>query len=131
MCTPSNTCFIGPTRVHIPNGISFSSAHDRESLCYHGPPLFPLKFAPSHRVDPNPSNNGSLGATRVHNPISIGSAVFARLTTIVTDDRQATASVTIRRIYVVLGCGLKIAIHCPWASRTVTCKSLLLSSIHT
>jgi len=26
MCTPSNTCFLGPTQVHIPNGISTGSA---------------------------------------------------------------------------------------------------------
>ena len=62
-----------------------------------------------------PSNTWFLGPTRVHNPngISIGSAVFAGLTS-VTDrptDRQtdrptdhATRSVTIGRIY-VLQCG--------------------------
>ena len=26
MCTPSNTCFLGATGVHIPNGISIGSA---------------------------------------------------------------------------------------------------------
>jgi len=26
MCTPSNTCFLGATGVHIPNGISSGSA---------------------------------------------------------------------------------------------------------
>jgi len=26
MCTPSDTCFPGPTGVHIPNGISIGSA---------------------------------------------------------------------------------------------------------
>ena len=26
MCTPSNTCLLGPSRVHIPNGISIGSA---------------------------------------------------------------------------------------------------------
>jgi len=25
MCTPSNTCFLGPTGVHTPNGISIGS----------------------------------------------------------------------------------------------------------
>jgi len=26
MCTPSNACFLGPSQVHIPNGISNGSA---------------------------------------------------------------------------------------------------------
>jgi len=26
VCTPPNTCFLGPTRVHDPNGISIGSA---------------------------------------------------------------------------------------------------------
>jgi len=26
ICIPSNTCFLGPTRVHNPNGISIGSA---------------------------------------------------------------------------------------------------------
>ena len=68
---------------------------------------FPLKIAPSHWGSGPPSNTWFLGPTQVHNPngISIGSAVFAGLTT-VTDrpmDRPtdcATRSVAIGRIYV-------------------------------
>jgi len=41
MCTLSNTCFLGPTRVHNPNGMSIASAVfarpfvKRFALCYH------------------------------------------------------------------------------------------------
>jgi len=51
---------------------------------------FPLKIAPSHGGSGPPSNTWFLGPTRVHNPngISIGSAVFAGLTSVT--DRQTT-----------------------------------------
>ena len=70
-------------------------------------PILPQKFAPSHGGSEPPSDTWSLGATEVINPngISIGSTVFAGLTS-VTDrptDRQtdhATRSLTIDRIYV-------------------------------
>jgi len=50
--TPSNTLFLGPTRVHNPNGISIGSAilqGSRQSVLvpYDGP-LLSLKIAPSH-----------------------------------------------------------------------------------
>ena len=47
VCTPSNTCFLGPTGVQIPNGISIGSAvfciaHHRVSLYFtSGLPLPP------------------------------------------------------------------------------------------
>jgi len=42
MCTPSNTCFHAPTRVHIPNGILIGSAVFAQLTA------LPLKMAPSH-----------------------------------------------------------------------------------
>jgi len=110
MCTL--TCFLWPTRVHIANGISIASAvflhssPQRVPIVYNGLPL-PLKIAHSHGgFGPHLIR----GPTRVHNPndISIGSEVFAGLTT-VTDrptDRHmqsldhAPPSVTVCRIYV-------------------------------
>ena len=76
-------------------------------ILYNGTPLS-LEIAPSHSWETwTPSNTWFLGPTRVHDPngISIGSAVFAGLTS-VTDrptDRptdHATLSITIRHIYV-------------------------------
>ena len=68
-----------------------------------GRPFPPPKFAHSHGGSELPSNTWSLGPTQVLNTngISIGSAVFAGLTS-VTDrptDRQTT-QLTVDRIYV-------------------------------
>ena len=95
MCTRSNTCFLGPTRVHIPTDISTGSAVFAQlttgspyTLQWTAP--FPLEIAPLHGVSGPHLIHGSLGSflglARVHNPdaIKIGSAVFAGLT-IVTD----------------------------------------------
>ena len=63
---------------------------------------FPLKIVPSYGGSGPPSNAWFSGPTRVLNPIgiSIGSAVFAGLTS-VTDrpTDHATRSVTIDRVY--------------------------------
>jgi len=53
MCTPSKTCFLGPTRVHIPNVISIGSAiftqlTARSAYTWQWATTFPLKTAPSH-----------------------------------------------------------------------------------
>jgi len=54
VCTLPNTCFLGPSRVQIPNGVSIGSAvlhssrHTQSvSILYNWPP-FPLKIATSH-----------------------------------------------------------------------------------
>ena len=68
-----NTCFLEPTRVHNPNGISIGSA------------VFPQLTAEFRIVPPHgsvwtpPSNTCLIRPTRVHNQngISIDSAVFA------------------------------------------------------
>jgi len=54
VCTPPKACFLGPTRVQIPNGISIVSAVLHSSLqrvpvLYNGHPLPHLKTAPFHR----------------------------------------------------------------------------------
>ena len=51
MCIPSNTCFLGPTRLHSPNGILigsavFSTAHDRQSLYFTMYHPFPPQNCP-------------------------------------------------------------------------------------
>jgi len=52
MCTPHNTFFLGPTRVHNPNGISICSAISAQLMAeYCRASLsisFPLKIAPWH-----------------------------------------------------------------------------------
>jgi len=80
------TCFFGPTRVHNPNGISTGSAVFAQftSECrreYRGLP-FPTKLPFPMGICP-PCNMWFLGSTRlsIPNGISIGSAVFAQLTT--------------------------------------------------
>ena len=62
-------------------------SHGRKSLYLQWAP-FPQKIAPSHRGRRTPSNTWFLGPTQVLNPngISIGSTVFAGLTS-VTDRR--------------------------------------------
>jgi len=81
----------------------FCTAHHRASLYFTMGRPFPLKIAFSYEGMLTPSNTWFLGPTRVFNPngISIGSAVFARLTT-VTDQPtdHTTRSLTIGRIYV-------------------------------
>jgi len=65
-------------------------------------PLSP-KIASSHRGSGPPSNTWFLGPTRVLHPnsISIGSAIFAGLTSVTDRETDhATCSVTISRIYV-------------------------------
>jgi len=115
MCTTSNSCFLGPTRVRTPNGIPIGSAVFAYAICssrkkvpifYNGPPLpHPKKITPVHGGIWTPSNVWFLWHTGVHNQngISIDSAVFARLT-MVTDrqtlQNHAIQSVTIGRIYV-------------------------------
>jgi len=84
VCTACNTCLLGPTRVHNPNGISISlaifaqltavsSGMSEHVLC---PKLCLLmeRFR-------DPSNAWFLGPTwvQIPNGISIGSAVFAKL----------------------------------------------------
>jgi len=70
MCTPSNMCFLEPSCVHIPNGISivsavFCTAHGKVSLyCATGHP-FPLKIVPLHTGIWTPSNTCFHGPTRV------------------------------------------------------------------
>ena len=84
---PPNAYFLGTTRVHNPNGISIGSAIfvQLTTECRRAFPgmFFPLKIVPSHGAIWTPSNTWFIEPTRVHNPndISIGSAVFAQLTT--------------------------------------------------
>jgi len=82
-----NTCFLGLTRVHIPNGISIGSTvyaqlTAKGHILYNGPPLPPIALGD---LDP-PSNTWFPGPTQVHslNGISIGSAVPAGLTIVTT-----------------------------------------------
>ena len=57
VCTPSNTCFLGPSRVHVPNSISIGSAIFAESpYTLQWAAHSPLKTAPSHRGICTPSN---------------------------------------------------------------------------
>jgi len=97
MCTPSNTRFLGSTRLSIPNGISISSAVfaqlTTESLFFTVDRSSPLKITPSPWILARIFAS-FLGPIRIHNPndITIGSAVFAGIT-IVTNrptDRQTT-----------------------------------------
>jgi len=44
VCTPANTCFLGPTRVLSPNGISigsvmFGQLTAERPILYNGPPF--------------------------------------------------------------------------------------------
>jgi len=96
MCTSIiRASLIGPTQVHIPNGISIGSAVFAQ-ITAEGPYTFklaapPHKIAFSHGEIWTPSNAWFLGPNRIHNPtgISIASAVFAGLTIVLTD-RQTT-----------------------------------------
>ena len=110
---PSNTRFLGPIQAHNPNGISIGSAVFGQmtvdcpyTLQWDVPSPQNCPF-PWGIWTPCPSNIWFPVPTRVLKPngISIGSAVFAGLTSVT--DRQtdqptdhATRSVTIDRIYV-------------------------------
>jgi len=109
---PSSMIPFCPIRGHNPNGILIDSAVLAQMTAECPYTLqwgatFPLKIATSHGGYEPPSNTWFPGPTRVLNPngISIGSAVFAGLTS-VTDralDRptgHATPSVTIGHIYI-------------------------------
>jgi len=90
---PYKTCFLEPTRVHIPNGISIISAvfagftADRPYILKWAP--FPHKCAFPWEIW-SPSNTWFLRSTRVLNPngVWIGLAIFAGLITVT--DRQTT-----------------------------------------
>jgi len=80
---PSNTCFLGPTRAHNPNGIlsRFCTDHSRASLYFTMDRPFPPKITPSHgNLDPHLTR--FLGPILAHNPngILISSAAFAQMT---------------------------------------------------
>ena len=91
--SPSNTRSAGSRRLSIPNGILIGSAvyaqlKSEDPYTLQWAALFPLKAFPSHLAMWTPYNTWFLEPTRVHNPngISIGSAIFAGLTTVT--DRQ-------------------------------------------
>ena len=111
---PFDTCFPGPTRIHVPNGIFIGSTTFaqltvecpyRLGLLYNGPRHFQSKLSlRTGDLDPPSRPTWFLGITRVRNQngISIGLAVFAGLT-IVADrqtDRPRYPSVAIGNICV-------------------------------
>ena len=69
-------------------------ARQKVPIVYNGTPIVTPKFAPSHGGSEPPSNTWSLGPSQVLDPdgISIGSAVFAGLTSVIDrqTDRQTT-----------------------------------------
>ena len=86
VCTPPNTCFLGPIGVQIPNGITIGSAIFAKLMaesCYtlQWAVPSPLKTAHSHGGSGTTFNTGFLGPILAHNPngISISSAIFAEL----------------------------------------------------
>ena len=84
MCTPSNTCFLGSTQVHILNDIwlvqPFLHSPWQCPYTVQWVATSPLKIAPSYGWIWSPSNTCFLGPTQVHNRISTGSAIFAQIT---------------------------------------------------
>ena len=74
ICTPSNTWFLEPTRVFIPNGILISTA-------IFAQPLYPSKNCSFPLGICTPSNTWFLGPIWVSTPngIVIGQALFAQL----------------------------------------------------
>ena len=102
VCTPSNTCFLGSTRVQIPNCIWICSAVFAQLTAERPCTLQWAAPSPS-KLSGSPSNTWFLGPTGVHNPngFSIRSAIFAGLTS-VTDrpTDRATRSITVVHIYV-------------------------------
>jgi len=84
VCTSTNTCFLRPTRVHNPIGISIGSAIFAQLIADAVGHVLSPKNCPSHGdLDPHrsPSNTWFLGPTRVLS-ILIGTTVFAGLTTV-------------------------------------------------
>jgi len=79
----------------------FCTAHGREFLYFTMGRAFPLDITP---LNGGPESPWFLGPTQVHNPngISIGSAIFAGLTTVIDQqtDRQSNHST----LSVTLGC---------------------------
>ena len=59
VCTAPNTCFLGPTRVHNPNGISISSAIFAQltAECRRTFPVYSPKNWPFGWGDPDPPSN--------------------------------------------------------------------------
>jgi len=105
--TIPNTWFLGCIRVLNPTGISIGSAIFAElmAVCRRACPGMSLAIKTAHSYGAiwTSSNTWFLGRTESSNPngISIGSAVFAGLTTVtdrLTD--HTTRSVTIGRIYI-------------------------------
>jgi len=84
VCTQPNTCFLGPSRVQIPNGISIGSAVFAQMTAECRYTLQQDAPSPQNYQFPwgiwSPSNTWFAGPTRVLNPkgIFIGSAVFCR-----------------------------------------------------
>ena len=85
-----NRChFVGhvqacPTNPVWPDLTDLHRARQKVPTLYNGTPILTPKFAPSHGGSEPPSNTWSLGPSQVLNPdgISIGSAVFAGLTSV-------------------------------------------------
>ena len=77
---PSNACFLAPTLVHNPNGISISSAVFAQITAEC---RYTLQWAAPRGSGP-PSNTWFPWPTRIYNPngISISSAVLAGFTTV-------------------------------------------------
>jgi len=80
-----------------PSGLILHDLHrtrQKVRILYNGTPILTPKFAPSYGGSEPPSNTLSLGPSQVLNPdgISIGSAVFAGLTSVADrqTDRQTT-----------------------------------------
>jgi len=91
MCTPRKTCFLGPIRVHNPNGISIGSAvyaklTAERSYTLQRAAFSPLKITPSDTRDLQPDLiRGSLGQLEcITQRLSRSVQPFLRLT-IVTD----------------------------------------------
>jgi len=87
-----------PNGISIGSAVSLHSSQQRDPISYNGPPL-PLKIVPSHGEIWTPSNTWFLDRF----------SRFAGLT-IATDRQtdQATPSVTIGRMYLMLRCSLKL-----------------------
>jgi len=111
MFTPCNTCFLGSTRVHIPNGISISSAvsaelrADSQVLCFTMDRRLlsqNCSFTLEDLGSKPPSNTQFLGPPETTSKIpSISWVIFAGLTSVIdwpTDQEtdQAAPSETIR-----------------------------------
>jgi len=120
MCTPSNTCFLGTTRVHNPNGVSIGSAVFAQiavevpySLQWTAP--FPSKLPLRMRESESHLIRGSLSPPEsiYQNDIWIGSADFAKLTVLtIVSDRPTDRLTTLFRLSqeavstYVLRCGI-------------------------